>query len=432
MHVLHIGARPEALRALHRGGHEITVLYEAGDGRRMDRTPGLRALATRACAVDSYRVVESLWSAIHHLDQLAPLPKVDAVLTTHEYAVVPAAVLGAQLGAIAADPEMALACRDKAVQKRRWQAAGIRTARHLVLTDALTDAARVAELVAAAGLAFPVIVKPVAAGGGIAVSVARSAEEVVAAAGADDDLRRILVEEFVDAPEWHVDGVVRDGAIEAMMVSQYGEPLLCTKQGRPMRSVSYPPTGHPELYAEAAEITGRALAALGVATSVFHFELFGGPGAFVANELACRPGGSMLGRVAEKTIGVDLWAAATQLYTGDPVEALRGADGVHGWTHLPSVPGQVNRVREDDIRAAVPGVDRTVLLPVGAPMGDMSETTSTGIGYAVVSAPDRAACHAAMDALVARVWELHAARRPEPFAAGGRLRTGHRARMEMR
>ncbi|MGE3289662.1 MAG: acetyl-CoA carboxylase biotin carboxylase subunit family protein, partial [Pseudonocardia sp.] len=303
MHVLHIGARPEALRALHRGGHEITVLYEAGDGRRMDRTPGLRALATRACAVDSYRVVESLWSAVHHL---APLPKVDAVLTTHEYAVVPAAVLGAQLGAIAADPEMALACRDKAVQKRRWQAAGIRTARHLVLTDALTDATRVAELLAGAGLEFPVIVKPVAAGGGISVSVARTADEVVAAAGADDDLRRILVEEFVDAPEWHVDGVVRDGAIEAMMVSQYGEPLLCTKAGRPMRSISYPPAGHPELYAEAAEITGRALAALGVATSVFHFELFGGPGAFVANELACRPGGSMLGRVAEKTIGVDL------------------------------------------------------------------------------------------------------------------------------
>lgn len=432
MHVLHIGARPEAIRGLHRGGHEITVLYEAADGRRMDRHPGLRALAARACAVDSYRVVESLWSAVHHLDQLAPLPKVDAVLTTHEYAVVPAAVLGAQLGAIAADPRTALACRDKAVQKTRWQAAGIPTARHLVLTDALTDAARIERLLAAAGLEFPVVVKPTAAGGGISVSVAHSAPEVVAAAGAHDDLRRVLVEEFVDAPEWHVDGVVRDGRVERLMVSQYGEPLLCTKAGRPMRSISYPPAGHPELYAEAAELATRALAALGVATSVFHFELFGGPGAFVANELACRPGGSMLGRVAEKAVGVDLWAAATQLYTGDLVETLAVEDGVHGWTHLPSVPGQVNRVREEDVLAAAPGVDSTVLLQVGAPMRDMAESTSTGIGYAVVSAPDRAACHAAMDALVARVWELHRARRPAPFAAGGRLRTGHRSRMEMR
>ena len=405
----------------------------------MDRTPGVRELTARACAVDSYRVVESLWSAIHHL---APMPKVDAVLTTNEYAVVPAAILGAQLGAIAADPQVALACRDKAVQKARWQAAGVPTARWLVLPDVLPDvpdsAPRVAELLAAAGLEPPVVVKPLAAGGGISVSVAHSADEVVAAAGAHDDLRRILVEEFVDAPEWHVDGVVQDGSITAMMVSQYGEPLLCTKQGRPMRSIAYPPATHPGLYAEAAQVTSRALAALGVTTSVFHFELFGRPGAFVANELACRPGGSMLGRVAEKTIGVDLWAAATQLYTGDELEPVaHEPDRVHGWTHLPSVPGRPNTVREQDVRA-VAGVDRVVLLPPGALMQDMSETTSTGIGYAVVSAPDRAACQAAMDELVARVWAIHAGRRPrtessEVFAAGGRIRTGHRSpRMEMR
>ena len=56
--------------------------------------------------------------------------------------VVGAAVLGAQLGAIALDPAVALACRDKALQKAKWQQAGVPTARFAVLPEAAVQSER--------------------------------------------------------------------------------------------------------------------------------------------------------------------------------------------------------------------------------------------------------------------------------------------------
>ncbi|MFG2298077.1 acetyl-CoA carboxylase biotin carboxylase subunit family protein [Streptomyces sp. NPDC048603] len=432
MHVLHIGAHPKAIRGLHRGGHEITVLYEAADGDRMYRTPGLRHLATRACAVDSYRHVEALWSALHHL---GPIPEVDAVLTTNEYGVVGAALLGEQLGAIALDPAVALACRDKALQKSKWHEAGVPTARFAVLPEAAVQSAdAVRTLLAAAGLDFPVVIKPPAAGGAESVSVAETPHDIVRVARRDPQLHRVLVEEFVDGPEWHFDGVVRNGSVDRLMVSRYGEPLLCTKRGEPTRSMGLPPAGHHGAYAAADEFARRALRALGLETGVFHFEAFGHPGAFVANELACRPGGSGLWTVAEKTIGLDLYAAATQLFTGDEVETLKASpDKVHGWVHLPSVAGLPNTVHEADLRA-IPGVDGVVLVPPGVPMRDMSETSSAGIGYATVAAADEAGCRQVMAEAVARVRAIHEGRGRAALRAGSHvasagapLRPMHRA-----
>ncbi|MBT2480473.1 acetyl-CoA carboxylase biotin carboxylase subunit family protein [Streptomyces sp. ISL-94] len=432
MHVLHIGAHPKAIRGLYRGGHEITVLYEAADGDRMYRTPGLRELATRACAVDSYRHVEALWSALHHL---GPMPKVDAVLTTNEYGVVGSAILGKQLDAIALDPAVALACRDKALQKTKWREADVPTAKFVVLPEAAAQSVdAVRTLLAAAGLEFPVVVKPPAAGGAESVSVAETAHDIVRVARHDPQLRRVLVEEFIDGPEWHFDGIIQNGSIGRLMVSRYGEPLLCTKQGEPTRSMGLPPAKHRGAYAAANEFATRALKALGLETGVFHFEAFGHPGEFVANELACRPGGSGLWTVAEKTIGLDLFAAATQLFTGDEVETLTASpDKVHGWVHLPSVAGFPNTVHEADIRA-IPGVDDVVLVPLGVPMRDMSETSSAGIGYATVAAADEAECWHVMAEAVARVRAIHDERgraalqaRSTVASVGAPLRLTHRA-----
>ncbi|MFD7446160.1 acetyl-CoA carboxylase biotin carboxylase subunit family protein [Streptomyces sp. NPDC059909] len=405
MHVLHIGAHPKAIRGLHQGGHEITLLYEAADGDRMYRTPGLRALVTRACAVDSYRHVEALWSALHHL---GPIPKVDAVLTTNEYGVVGSAVLGKQLDAIALDPAVALACRDKAMQKTKWRKADVPTAKFVVLPEAAAQSVdAVRTLLAAAGLEFPVVVKPPAGGGAESVTVAETTHDIMRVARHNPQLRRVLVEEFIDGPEWHFDGIVQNGSISRLMVSQYGEPLLCTKRGEPTRSMGLPPAKHPGAYAAATAFATRALKALGLQTGVFHFEAFGHPGEFVAGELACRPGGSGLWTVAEKTIGLDLFAAATQLFTGDQVEKLTASpDKVHGWVHLPSAAGLPNTVHEADIRA-VPGVDGVVLVPLGVPMRDMSETSSAGVGYATVAAADEAECRRVMAEVVTRVRAIH-------------------------
>ncbi|WP_030607399.1 ATP-grasp domain-containing protein [Streptomyces sclerotialus] len=402
MHVLLVGPRAEVVRGLRADGHEVTLLYEV---RHRDRVSDVAAMVDRTCAVDSYAKVESLWSALRHL---APRRPVEAVLTASEPAVVSAAVLGRLIGARAVAPDTALACRDKAVQKERWAAAGVPTAPWCVLPDGAGSSTEVGRSLLRAGLRFPVVVKPPADGGSKHVRLVHDLAELQEAAGTIDGGGRVLLEQYVDEPEWHFDGVVEGGEPTALMVSRYLEPLLCTKQGRPVMSLALAPSGNAVTYAGAAAFTKRVLRALGVERGVFHFEAFGRPAAFIAGELACRPGGGMIGLMGERTIGVDLWAAGARAVLGDPVPRGPVTRGVtHGFVHLPTVPGRVNRVRPEDL-AGVPGVTAVMMrVPYGAVMRDMAETTSTSVAFAAVEGRSEAECRQAMDAAVSVVADIH-------------------------
>jgi biotin carboxylase len=409
MHVVLVGPRKEVVRGLREDGHEITVLYE---GAHRQRVFDLGDQIDRACAVDSYTKVDSLWSALHHLSPPRP---VDAVVTTTEWAVVAAAVLGHLIGARAVSPRQALACRDKAVQKDAWNLAGIPTADWHVAPTGIGTRQDAERVLAESELHFPLVVKPLAGGASKSVSVVRDVGGLHRAASAVDDGGRVLVEQFVDGPEWHFDGVVDRDELCAFMVSRYCEPLLCTKSGRPSRSITYTPARHRELYAEAADLTCRALRALGLDRGVFHFEVFGGPGAFVASELACRPAGGIVGMMSERVIGVDMYAASARVITGDRIPRGEGErELTHGWTFLPTAPGRVNHVDPEEIRR-IPGVN-TVIMRVGRgePMRDMAVASTVGVGFAAVHGGSVEDCERAIDDVVAAVERMHAG---APFTA---------------
>lgn len=383
-------------------GHETTVLYQPNHRERLSRGD----LPDHRCAVDSYSRVESLWSALHHLGSSAP---VDAVVTTHESAVLPTAVLGRLIGARGIPPEVALACRDKAVQKDRWRAAGVPTAALQVFPDGLGEKGEAARRLAHAGMGFPLVVKPPAGGASRAVAVARDMDELVAAAHAVDGGGRVLVESFVEGPEWHLDGVLVDGTLDVLAVSKYGEPVRCTKQGRPVTSIALSPNRDAKTYARAEEFTERAVRALGLDRGAFHLEVFGEPGNLVAGELACRPGGGMVDLTVRRTVGVDLWAAAAQAITGDPIrrEPVR-RDLTYGWVILPTCPGKVNLVTEADL-TGLPGIEGIDMrIEPGAVMGDIAHTASTGVAFATVRGAGEAACRQAIEHVVATVRRIHA------------------------
>ncbi|WP_329561380.1 hypothetical protein [Kitasatospora sp. NBC_01266] len=397
MHVVLIGARPEAARALLDGGHRVTLLYE---GTEHARLPALRARLAHACAVDSYLVVESLWSALHHVGALAD--GVDAVVSVQEHGMVPAALLGRLLGARALAPELALRCRDKALQKAAWRAAGVPTADWLVLPDAGAEAEPVSRTVARAGVTAPYVVKPTAGAATIGVAAAadgpaldRLAAELIADS---QTRRRLLVESRVPGDEWHADGLVRDGALEALLVSRYRTPLIETKQGHPSSTVSLLPRRHPEVYREVADLTRRALAALGHGDGVFHFEFFGAPGAFTAGELAARPGGHYIGALVQRVLGVDIWAAAARILLGEPVPVAAGAgQRVVGFTDIPTVAGRPNRLTREEVES-IPGVvELEIKIPPGEVMPDMSANSGIRIGTALVEAATEQDCLAALD-----------------------------------
>lgn len=396
MHVVLIGARPEAVNALLAGGHEITLLYEGWEEKRVvalgDRVP-------RSCVVESPDNLDSVWSALRHIG--ATSSRIDAIVAVAEFGVLTAAVLARHFGARSLDPEVALRCRDKAVQKEAWREAGIPTANFVVVPDAQITPDSVVRAVTVAGMKAPFVVKPPGLAGGIQVAVAKDEQELAELAR-DHPSRRLIVEERNDGREWHFDGVVQDGKLTALAVAPYLTPLLETKNGSPQCSIALLPHEHPQLYAEASDLTNRAVGALGLTDGVFHFEVFGEPSNFVAGELAARPGGSKIGSVTKRTIGVDMWAAATQIFTGDEIQRTEVSGNTFGYAHLPSVPGRRNRVKQDDLERMAGVIEVQMAVAFDETMPDMKKSTSTGVGIVVVEGSDFPTCQSLMADVVDR------------------------------
>lgn len=184
---------------------------------------------------------------------------------------------------------------------------------------------------------------------------------------------------------------------------RYLTPLIETKNGRPICTIAFPPATSRELYADSGRFAADALRALGLSDGVFHLEVFGEPGGFIAGELAARPGGGWIPLLVRTVIGVDLCRAGVQLAVGDEITVGDGTDEVHGHTHLPADPGRVNRLTARHI-TAVPGVIRVQFdVPTGEPTPDMRRSSRTRLGLAMVKAPDRPTCEAILRDVIATV-----------------------------
>ncbi|MEY9928557.1 biotin carboxylase [Catenulispora sp. GP43] len=399
MRVVMLGVHAEALEPLVARGHEVTVLFEPAE---RDRVSAVREKSAQVHQVESYTDVDGLLAALEEIGARAR--GVEAVVTLKEFAVVPAALLGAVLGARALNPKVALRCRDKALQKTAWRQAGLATAKWVVVPAGAARAEEAVAVVRAQGLRAPFIVKPIASAGTVGVRAAADEAGLVTAVREIEGERpsggRLLVEERNEGEEWHFDGFVRDGRVDedAVLVSRYLTPLIETRNGSPTASASFHPAAEPDLYKEAAALATEASRALGLDNGAFHFEVFGEPGSFVAGELAARPGGGWVRRAVKAGIGVDLAAAAVGAVTGDRVEVGEVSDDVFGWAYLQTVAGSTNHVRPEDV-LEVPGVAAVEMSVVpGAPMPDMRTSSTTGIGIVLARGEDHAACAAVLRA----------------------------------
>jgi biotin carboxylase len=410
MHVVSVGVNHGTISALLSTGHDVTILYET---RQQGRMAAWRDKVRHWSAVESYQAVEVLWSALHQTG--AVQTGIDSVVAATEDGVLSAAVLGQLLGARSLDPQVALRCRDKVLQKEAWRFAGVPTANAMVIPDVNELDGHLDTFLDAAGITWPIIVKPPSGGGGRNVFCVRDEHHfrrtVAELQRSDPSQRRIMIESRNRGHEWHLDGVVKNGSVEKIMVSRYLQPLINTKQGRPTATIGFPPRLYPRLYRYAREFADKALLALGLHDSVFHFEVFGEAYSFVAGELGARPGGNMIGSVMKLTTGVDIWAELAYLGTGD--EAPHGfsepPDGfVYGYTHLPPNSNKINHVTESDIRSLPGVIEVEMVVQPGEVMPDMSASTSTRLGIAMVRARSVATCRSMLMEIASVVREINA------------------------
>ncbi|WP_166021957.1 ATP-grasp domain-containing protein [Streptomyces chilikensis] len=231
---------------------------------------------------------------------LAVTHRVAGVVTWEESLVTRAAEVAARLGVPAMPVEAARACRDKARQRERFQAAGVPSARFSL---AGTEAEAVA---AAESLGYPVVVKPRGRAASVGVRIVRTEAELrrtfsrvreVENPSIDDGL--VLVEEFLTGPEIAVDSWVLDGRVEPF-------------------SIAAKRTDYPPYFEEVAHVVGRVLdpatearvrevvtaanQALGTDRTVTHTELMLTADGPKVVEVNGRLGGDLIPRLAELAV----------------------------------------------------------------------------------------------------------------------------------
>lgn len=293
--------------------------------------------------------------------------RVAAVLAATESAVVPAARLRSGLGVAGVDPDVALACTDKAIMKRRVGAAGIA---HAPFLAGGADVSR-ARVVREIGL--PVVLKSRIGSGGRGTVVARRPEEVPDPLPADR-----MAEGFLAGRELSVESLVVGGRVRWCNVTEYVEA----------RGVNHLPcdTTHA---AALRRLNDGAVEALGVERGIAHMEVFVTGSGLRFGELAIRPPGGHIMELISLAYGFSAWDAwiAAELGEEPSVQAVASRHAAVRVLH--PGPGRVLEAAGVESARAMPGVEAAVLRVepgdvVAARLGAGQE-----VGHLIVVGPDR-------------------------------------------
>lgn len=344
-------------------------------------------------------------------DQLtAAAQKIDAecgvagVFTYDETLVTATAHIAESLGLPGLTADGADACRNKHRTRRALTAAGLPQPRYAyVLTPG-------AAAEAAEAFGYPVVVKPRGAGASIGVVRVDSPGELTAGyaiaeaathIGAPAYEGGILVEEYLEGPEFSVDGAVHRGHYQPFVVARkrVGFPPYFEETGH-LITAADPLLDDPQV----RQVLDAAHRAVGVRDGVTHTEIrLTGRGPCII-EINARLGGDLIPYVGMLATGVDPGRIAVDLAVGTP-PTLRGPAGTAGTVGIRFAnPHRDGRITAIGLPAAgaVPGlIEAKPLVPPGTvvrlpPRGFLSR-----YAYVICRADTPEACDAALAEAVA-------------------------------
>ncbi|WP_245563511.1 ATP-grasp domain-containing protein [Longispora albida] len=257
-------------------------------------------------------------AAARAIHEATPL---DGVVTWDEARVVHAAHIAEQLGLPGPGAAAAMRCRDKHQTREALAAAGVPQPRSIQVTS-LEEARQ-----AAAGIGYPVVVKPsdlLLSMGVVAVDTpggldaAYAAATSVAVPGRADYVARPLVEERVTGYEISVDCSVHEGEVTVLCLARkrVGFPPYCVEIGHTVDAADPLLTD-----AELLKVLHDAHAALGYRTGNTHTEIMMTPDGPRIIEVNGRVGGDLIPYLGELATGVDTGLNACAVACGQPPSA---------------------------------------------------------------------------------------------------------------
>lgn len=327
----------------------------------------------------------------------------DAVYSTDEGGVVPAAVLARAFGVPSISPEVAALFRDKSLAKSVLREAGIDTARYTVIDDLfdVTDA-------------FPIpfekaVLKPMLGGAAWFASVIESGADLRAAvdlARDDRQFRTYILEEFITGEEWHADGVVFDGELQFMSVGGYRKSCLATLSDNDwMCTHVFDPVADARVYERMTPFAEQVLRTLGLRDGVFHMEVFydADTDRLVFGECAARRGGVFTEDEIAYKFGVSLAEAAVQCALGvRPVLKPEVRPGIVGTIFLPYTPGTLVHTPSAEELVSLPNVEYAMVeWPIGFQVTYQADSTIMKVGEAMLVTDSREELFARADEVLA-------------------------------
>lgn len=270
-------------------------------------------------------------TAAEVLAAVAGEPAPDLVLSFSEYDLLAAGRVREVLGVPGPRESDVLPARDKVVMKAAVAAAGLRVPRFLPLPAALRDGG--------AAWTGRTILKPLAAASSEGVREFPTLAAALAAVRAEPatlaDAGGHEVEEFVEGPIIHVDGILSAGEPVAVQASRYvGTCLAFAAEGAPLGSVQI------DTDQALVDWTVSCLHAVGIVDGSFHLEAIEAADGLVFLEVGARFGGADVVDAFELATGIRMPAVELRLLVGGaggerPVPRTPGPDERYGWFVVP-------------------------------------------------------------------------------------------------
>lgn len=281
--------RMEYHRALDHGAHDVTYVGTAA--RMADLPAGLRCERLVIPGVAKRHVeINAIVSAADGYEMVMALSEFDL----HE-----AGEVREHLGIPGPRYDELLKFKDKILMKRLVAAAGLRSPRNIDLRAVEKGAP-----VASVPWEGRTILKPTLGASSIGVHVFGSPREALAFVVRPENDEYYAdgeIEEFVEGPILHVDGVMDGGAPRLIVASRYvNTPLEYAWGSKPLGSAQF------RMSDQYRAFFLDCLRAVGIVDGAFHLEVIEGPEELVFLEVANRAGGADVIPATEASTGVHL------------------------------------------------------------------------------------------------------------------------------
>ncbi len=238
------------------------------------------------------------------LTLFSPDDHIDRVISVSQYEAMEAAQIRRALGVEGETPEQVHIVNDKVAMKAAVAAAGLRVPRFVGCYEALTSSSA-----DAAPWAGKTVLKPVDGTASKDVLVFPTyADAISAIAGQSTGLEgldpgRFQLEEYVEGPIFHFDGLMLAGDPVAIVANKYLGTCLEFAQGIPQGSTQLDDDGGR------CGVALEYLRAVGIRNGPFHLELIEAIDGLVFLEVAARSGGGGIKDTFRLATGIDMVAA---------------------------------------------------------------------------------------------------------------------------